>query len=74
MTKEEEDLIPFEEAFSKLQKIVEKLENETVNLEQALTLFKEGRDLLKICEQHLNTAENKIRTMDEMDQDQTNAS
>lgn len=74
MTKEEEDLIPFEEAFSKLQIIVEKLENETVNLEQALTLFKEGRDLLKICEQHLNTAENKIRTMDEMNQDQTNAS
>jgi exodeoxyribonuclease VII small subunit len=74
MTKKEDDIISFEEAFSKLQKIVEKLENETVNLEQALTLFKEGRDLLKICDQHLNTAENKIRTIDEMNQDQGNAS
>jgi len=74
MTEKEEALIPFEEAFEKLQKIVEKLENETVNLEQALTLFKEGRNLLKICDRHLSDAEIKIRTIDEMNQDQSNVS
>ncbi len=73
MTEINEKLIPFEEAFARLQKIVEKLENETVDLEQALLLFKEGRNLVSICNHHLEKAELRIKNIDEPEQEKTDA-
>lgn len=73
MTENNDELIPFEEAFARLQKIVEKLENETVDLEQTLLLFKEGRNLVNICNNHLDKAELKIKIIDEPEQGKTDA-
>lgn len=55
--------LTFREAFDQLQKIVEQLESETVELEQALELYKAGHQLSKYCSGLLEQAELKIRTI-----------
>ena len=39
----------FEENFSRLEKILEKLENEDVALDETLKLYEEGLILTKLC-------------------------
>lgn len=53
----------FETAFSALQENVAKLENEDLSLEKSLALFERGQLLAKRCEQLLEAAELKIRTL-----------
>ncbi|WP_066637560.1 exodeoxyribonuclease VII small subunit [Desulfolucanica intricata] len=50
----------FEEALSRLEEVVRKLENGQIPLEQALDLFAEGIRLSKYCAGQLNQAEKKI--------------
>ena len=53
----------FETAFFALQDNVTKLENEDLPLEKSLALFERGQLLAKRCEQLLEAAELKIRTL-----------
>ena len=53
----------FETAFSALQENVAKLENEDLPLEKSLALFERGQLLAKRCEQLLEAAELRIRTL-----------
>lgn len=53
----------FETAFSALQENVAKLENEDLPLEKSLDLYERGQLLAKRCEQLLEAAELKIRTL-----------
>lgn len=50
----------FEENMSELEKIVEKLENGDVNLDDAIEEFKKAMDLIKECDEKLKTAEDTI--------------
>jgi exodeoxyribonuclease VII small subunit len=50
----------FEEALKKLDEIVDSLENEDLNLEDAVKKFEEGIKLSKFCEEKLDEAEEKI--------------
>ncbi|CAI9086231.1 exodeoxyribonuclease VII small subunit [Candidatus Methylacidiphilum fumarolicum] len=50
----------FEEAFKKLQEIVNSLESGQMPLEDLLQKYEEGRRLLKICDEKLNEAEQRI--------------
>ena len=50
----------FEENMSELEKIVEKLENGDVNLDDAIEEFKKAMDLIKDCDDKLKTAEDTI--------------
>lgn len=61
----------FETAFSALQENVTTLENEDLPLEKSLELFERGQSLAKRCEQLLESAELKIRTLS-MEPSQTN--
>ena len=61
----------FETAFSALQDNVAKLENEDLPLEKSLALFERGQLLAKHCEQLLEAAELKIRTLS-MESNQNN--
>ncbi len=65
MTETNENPISFEEAFAGLQKIVEQLENETVDLEQAISLYKAGRAYASICSNYLDQAELRIKEINE---------
>lgn len=50
-----------EEALEKLREIVEKLENEDVDIDEGFALFEEGSKLAKFCSQKLSGYERKVR-------------
>ena len=52
--------LTFEESLEKLEEIVNKLENGDVPLDDAIKEFKKAMDLVKICNDKLNTAEESI--------------
>ena len=53
----------FEESLKKLEKIVEKLEDGNVNLDDSIKSFEEGVVLVKECQKQLSEAEIKIQTL-----------
>jgi len=53
----------FEDALTKLEKIVSKLEDEAIPLEESLKLFEEGIKLFRFCHQKLNEAEKKVEIL-----------
>ncbi len=57
----------YEEALSKLEKIVEKLEEGSLPLDKSMELFEEGTRLSAFCEKRLNEAELKITELKEVE-------
>lgn len=57
----------YEEALSKLEKIVEKLEGGSLSLDKSMELFEEGTRLSVFCEKCLNEAEQKITQLKEVE-------
>jgi exodeoxyribonuclease VII small subunit len=53
----------FEEAFKKLEEIVNQLESGQATLEKSLELFEEGIKLSKICRTKLDNADQKIKEL-----------
>ncbi|WP_409301590.1 exodeoxyribonuclease VII small subunit [Peribacillus sp. SCS-155] len=58
MTKEQE--MTFEEAMEKLERIVDKLEEGDVPLEEAISIYKQGMDLSRLCHQKLKSVEEQL--------------
>lgn len=58
MTKER-----FEDALNKLEKIVSKLEEGDIPLEESLKLFEEGIRLSRFCNQKLDEAEKRVEIL-----------
>lgn len=52
--------LTYEHAIKELENIVSKLENSEVSLEESISLFEKGTELVKICNGKLNTAEQKF--------------
>ena len=59
MTKDNEN-INFELALSQLEKIVLKLEDDSVNIEDSVKSFEQGIELVKKCQKQLKDAELKV--------------
>lgn len=59
--------ITFETAIQKLSAIVEKLESDSLSLEESLKLFEEGTALSAHCYRKLEQAELKIETLDTLE-------
>lgn len=55
-----DEQLSFEEALSRLEKIVQALEAGGLTLEESIALFEEGMGLAKICSERLDAAELKI--------------
>ena len=53
----------FEDALGKLEKIVSKLEEGDIPLEESLKLFEEGIRLSRFCNQKLDEAEKKVEIL-----------
>jgi exodeoxyribonuclease VII small subunit len=53
----------FEDALNKLEKIVSKLEEGDIPLEDSLKLFEEGIKLSRLCNQKLDEAEKKVEVL-----------
>ncbi len=54
-----------ETVFEQLDEIVGKLEGENVSLEESFKLYHKGVDLLKVCNEKINTIEKKMLILDE---------
>ena len=52
--------LSFEESLAKLEEIVNRLENGNVPLDDAIEEFKTAMDLVKICNEKLESAEESI--------------
>ncbi|KAB3527567.1 exodeoxyribonuclease VII small subunit [Alkaliphilus serpentinus] len=50
----------FEEAFKKLEEIIDQLENKELSLDESLKLFQEGTKLYQQCHSKLDEAEKRI--------------
>ena len=55
--------ITFEKALENLENIINSLENESVSLDKSLELFKEGVDLIKICNEKLDNADETVKQL-----------
>ena len=54
---------PFEESISKLEALVERMEDGDLSLEESLKTFEEGIKLTRECQQALKTAEQKVKLL-----------
>ena len=54
-----------ETVFEQLDEIVEQLEAEDVSLEDSFRLYHKGMDLLKVCNEKIDTIEKKMMILDE---------
>lgn len=52
--------LTYEQAYKRLEEIVEKLQNGSVPLEESMKLFEEGTKLANFCNSKLNAAEQKF--------------
>jgi exodeoxyribonuclease VII small subunit len=50
----------FEEAMKQLEQIVDRLEEGDVPLEEAITIYKEGMELSKLCHDKLKNVEEQL--------------
>ena len=57
--------IKFEEAIDRLGSIVSKLETGSASLDESLSLFEEGVSLIKLCNEKLDLAEQKVKILTE---------
>ena len=55
--------INFELSLKELESIIEKLEDENINLEDSVKSFEKGINLVKECQQQLQSAELKIKKL-----------
>ena len=54
------DDLHFEDAIERLEKIIEKMENERVPLEEMLKDYEEGTKLLSVCKDKISIARKKV--------------
>ena len=55
--------LSLEKSFSKLDKIVHDIEDDSISLEKMISLFEEGILLTKICNKKLKEAEKKVQAL-----------
>lgn len=68
MEQESEQNVTFEEAYQKLEKIVTRMEKESLDLESALKAFEEGKKTAEQCRKMLDDAELKLKDLREAGQ------
>lgn len=60
---EETKELSFEAALARLQQIVTGLENGSIALSESLAMFEEGVKLVKLCNDQLDHAEQKVKIL-----------
>ena len=62
---QKETQIPLEELFSKLEEVVKNLENPESSLEESFQYYNERMQLLKRCNETIDSVEKKVLVLDE---------
>jgi len=65
--------LTYEQAMTKLEEIVSKLESGELGLDESLKLFEEGTKLAALCNKALNDAEQKIFKLNGEEVEEINA-
>lgn len=55
--------ITFETAFARLEEILEKMNSGSATLDESLSLYEEAEKLVRLCNERLNKAEQKIEML-----------
>lgn len=63
MEKTSVEELSYEQAFSELEEIVNRLESETLSLEESLTLYERGQALSLRCSSLLESAELRVQQL-----------
>lgn len=58
----------FESALAELSEVVRQMEDGQLPLEQSLTAYKRGNELLQFCQKNLQAVEQQIRILNEQNQ------
>lgn len=53
----------FEEAFARLEAILEKMNSNAISLDESLSLYEEADKLITLCSKRLNEAEQKVEIL-----------
>ena len=61
----EERPITLEEAFSRLDEIIGKLEGDGLSMEESFTLYEEGLSLISRCRGSIDEAEKKLKILED---------
>jgi len=64
-TEQTTESLNFEDALSRLEALIEALEDGDIPLSDLVTKYEEGANLLKICQSELRAAEKKIEILNE---------
>lgn len=54
-----------EEAFDRIEALLEKLQDKDVTLEESFSLYQEGMGLLKLCNENIDHVEKQMLQIDE---------
>ena len=65
MNKEELDNMSLEDAFSKIEELMDNMSSEAVTLEESFSLYKDGMELLKVCSDKIDTIEKKVMVLNQ---------
>ena len=58
-----EEKVPFRKSMNRLEEIIDLLEKNDMELEDAITYFEEGLKLVNNCDAQLKNFENKVQTL-----------
>lgn len=61
----EKETVSLEEMFQSLEGIVSQLESNDISLEDSFSLYHKGMQMLKECNDKIDTVEKKIKVLDE---------
>ena len=61
MAKKNNETLDFEQALSKLEDTVKKLESQDIKLDEAMTLFQSGVELVSFCSSKLADVQNRVQ-------------
>lgn len=56
--------VPFEEALAELERLVASMDAQSLSLEQSVAAYERGAELIKVCQQHLEQAREKLQILD----------
>ena len=65
MAKEKEEF-KLEEGFALLEEKIEALEDEDISLEDSFKIYKEGMELIKKCNDHVDKVEKQIMMLEQV--------
>ena len=66
---EQPDPISFEKALEELERLVERMEEGELSLEESLKTYERGIELSRACQRALDAAEQRIQVLSEQDRD-----